>query len=71
MDEIKRCTHLLQGRKRHGRACGEKVSKKDPEQRFCAGHRICVYVTGSKRQPLVPKPTEKYIDFETFSSSLI
>lgn len=71
MDFDKRCIHRFDGGKQNGKICGRKVSKKDPEQYYCAEHRICVWVVSGERSQTVKPSEEKYLDFETFTASLI
>jgi len=51
--------------------CRDKVSRVDPEHRFCAEHRICVFIVDPEKHIRVPESEEKYLDFVTFSASLI
>ena len=64
------CRHLHHKGPYSGRRCGEKVSKLDPENRYCAKHRMCTFLVKDK----VVKPEKephKFINYLTFAASVI
>lgn len=63
MEAKKKCCHYSFLLKKY---CGDMVSGVDPERKFCAKHRRCVYVTGPEREKEVKSQQEKLIDYTTF-----
>jgi hypothetical protein len=64
------CRHLHYQGAYAGHRCGEKVSKLDPENRYCAKHRLCVFLVKDK----VTKPDKeplKFINYITFCASMV
>lgn len=52
--------------------CNAVISKKDPEARYCAAHKKCIFPTVvAKEKEVVIVPNEKLIDFVTFNISCI
>jgi hypothetical protein len=66
------CHHLFTKGKKLGIRCGDRVSKLDPEARYCARHRICVFLVVEKEDK-VKSTTEplKHINYLTFCQSLL
>lgn len=72
--DTNRCRyHTTNGQGATGNRCRDKIAMVDPEHLFCAKHRRCVYVIGSRKKEVsVPKkPTLKHLDFMTFKVSCI
>jgi hypothetical protein len=65
------CRHLHAKGYNKGQRCGEKVSKLDPENRYCAKHRICVFLIKPKEKPKIEKEMPKYINYLTFCESIV
>lgn len=67
-----RCRHLHTKGVHQGTRCGQKISKLDPENRYCAKHRICVFIIDeSETKASVIKVSIKYHNYITFCESLI
>jgi len=69
MEKYKRCRTILQ----NGGRCKNKPSKNDPEGLFCHLHQVCFPII-DENNPYQDEKMEikiKYIDYETFLSSLI
>jgi hypothetical protein len=64
------CRHLHYQGAYAGQRCGEKVSKLDPENRYCAKHRLCVFL--AKDQTVKPeKEPLKFVNYITFCASMV
>jgi len=59
----KKCCHYSFLWKKY---CDDFVSKVDPEHKFCAKHRRCVYVSKPEKEKDVKPEQEKLIDHTTF-----
>lgn len=65
------CNHMIRAGKGHFNRCNINISTSDPEKRFCAKHRICVFVEGVEPKDQKIKQEIKYLDYITFTASLI
>lgn len=63
-----RCCHYSFRKKKY---CTDLVSKVDPENKFCAKHRRCVYPAKPEKEKEPNKPEEKLLDYITFKMSCI
>jgi len=68
---MNRCLHIHKQGVRKGERCDEKVSKVDPEKRYCAHHRVCVFIIQTEDKVKVQKEEIKYINYETFCASIV
>ena len=67
-----KCRHLHTKGPYIGTRCGEKISKLDPEQRYCAKHRVCVFLIDENlTKSSVEKVPIKYHNYITFCESLV
>lgn len=67
---LNQCRHLHHQGLYSGKRCIEKVSKLDPEHRYCAKHRICVFLVKEKNAKPEKEPL-KYINYVTFCTSIV
>lgn len=61
--DAKKCCYYSFKKKKH---CEDFVSRVDPEHRFCAKHRRCVYPMKAEKEKDPPPPEEKLLDYMTF-----
>lgn len=67
-----KCRHLHTKGPYNGKRCGEKISKLDPEQRYCAKHRICVFIVNEDETKIsIEKVSVKYHNYLTYCESMI
>lgn len=66
-----RCKHLLRIGRRKGQTCDAKVTKLDPEGRYCAEHQICTFIIVEEKVKPAVKEAEKYVNYDTFEASRI
>jgi hypothetical protein len=68
---MKKCKGYNKLNTEEAERCTEKVSNVDPERLYCAKHRICVAIVVEEKSETVKKYVEKFLDYETFSFSLL
>lgn len=67
------CHHYIHKGNDDLKVCGKKISRTDPEKKFCSSHRVCDFVKSHKEKEKEKKIIidVKYLDYITFSASLI
>ena len=65
------CLHYIHKGNGDLKACGKKISKIDPEKKYCSAHRVCDFVKSYKEKEKKVVFNVKYLDYNTFSASLI
>lgn len=70
--ENNRCNYYMKRTGTKYEKCKNKITKLDPEKKFCSLHKICEYVNSCTETKYVSdKQPIKYLDFITFSSAII
>lgn len=70
-DMSSKCLHMIRKGKLKHSLCDQKVTKLDPEGRYCSKHQVCTLIVTQKVQEVHIKENQKYGNFDTFQASLI